>query len=99
MDNEIALKEELEDKIRYQALEITALKDENKGLKESVIIAQKQNNESLSLKEIIAVLPGNIFWKDREGRYLGCNNNIAKICNLTSPDDIIGKSDQDIFDS
>lgn len=40
---------------------------------------------------------GNLFWKDREGRYLGCNVTFANIAGLDSPDDIIGQSDRDLF--
>ena len=40
---------------------------------------------------------GNLFWKDREGRYLGCNLAFAEVAGLKCPDDIIGLSDHDLF--
>lgn len=49
------------------------------------------------LKKIILLIPGNVYWKDKEGRYLGCNNNVAKILKLSSPDDIIGKRNHELF--
>lgn len=45
------------------------------------------------LGEIIENIPVRIFWKDRECRYLGCNNAFALDAGLSAPDDIIGKDD------
>ena len=50
------------------------------------------------LEGIIAALPGNIFWEDQNNRYLGCNNQLAKISKLKSREDIIGKTHYDLFD-
>ncbi len=49
------------------------------------------------LKNIIDQTPGNLYWKDKEGRYLGCNTNFAKVAGLTSPMEIVGKTDQELF--
>jgi len=46
---------------------------------------------------IISQTVGNLYWKDREGRYLGCNETFSKMIGLPSPEDIIGKSDRDLF--
>ena len=40
---------------------------------------------------------GNLYWKDTNGYYLGCNLEFAKIAKLKSPQEIIGKSDKDLF--
>ena len=48
-------------------------------------------------KEIFNLLPGNMYWKDRNCAHLGCNNNLAKICKLKSPKDIIGKTNHDLY--
>lgn len=56
-----------------------------------------QTEEFFSLKKIIALMPGNVFWKNRNGVYFGCNNNVAKFFQLNTPDDIIGKRNQDIM--
>jgi two-component system aerobic respiration control sensor histidine kinase ArcB len=56
-------------------------------------------NKDLELfNKIIHVVPGNIYWKDREGRYLGCNDNQLKIARLSSLEDIVGKTDFDLYD-
>lgn len=39
---------------------------------------------------------GNLYWKDLEGRYLGCNLAYAKVCGLSYPEEIVGKSDYDL---
>jgi two-component system, OmpR family, aerobic respiration control sensor histidine kinase ArcB len=48
------------------------------------------------LKEIIALMPGNIYWKNRHGTYLGCNENALKLVKLSNRADLIGKTLYDI---
>jgi two-component system aerobic respiration control sensor histidine kinase ArcB len=45
------------------------------------------------LRTIVANMPGNVYWKDENSMYLGCNNNIAKTANLSSRAEILGKDD------
>jgi two-component system aerobic respiration control sensor histidine kinase ArcB len=40
---------------------------------------------------------GNLFWKDREGKYLGCNEACAKFLNLDSPTEVVGKTDAEFI--
>ncbi len=47
------------------------------------------------LSRIIAHVPHDIFWKDRDSRFLGCNPSFAKAAG-TTPEDIIGKTDYDM---
>ncbi len=44
-------------------------------------------------ENIIAYLPGNIYWKDLNGCFLGCNNNVVKLAGLTDRSEVIGKDD------
>jgi PAS domain S-box len=48
------------------------------------------------LENIIAVMPGNVYWMNREGIYLGCNDNEAQAVGLKSRFDIVGKRNIDI---
>ena len=48
------------------------------------------------LSGILNAVPQSIFWKDRNGAYLGCNETFAKAVGLESPDRIIGKTDYDL---
>ncbi len=41
-------------------------------------------------------IAGNHWWKDKNGRYLGCNKTIAKLIGLKAPEEIIGKTDFDM---
>ena len=50
-----------------------------------------------STDNILANLPGSIFWKDENSIYLGCNNKLANYLGLKSRFEIIGKSDFDLF--
>jgi len=43
------------------------------------------------LENIISLMPGHVYWINRDGYYLGCNNNQAKSSGLMSRKDIIGK--------
>lgn len=44
------------------------------------------------LESLLQFLPGNVYWKSTDGTYLGCNQGMANVLNLTSPDDIKGKT-------
>lgn len=48
------------------------------------------------LQLVLNNIPSFVFWKDTASIYLGCNMNFAKSAGLTSPDDIVGKSDYDM---
>ncbi len=57
---------------------------------------QETENRLATLENIIAVMPGNIYWMNKEGVYLGCNDNQAKAIGFSSRDEIIGKRNADI---
>jgi len=53
--------------------------------------------ESNSLLELIVnTIPQSIFWKDSNGRYLGCNTVFASAVGINDPSQIIGKTDFDL---
>lgn len=45
---------------------------------------------------ILALVPGNLYWKDKKGVLQGCNNNLAKLLGLNSCKEISNKTDYDI---
>jgi two-component system, sensor histidine kinase and response regulator len=53
---------------------------------------QAEHSEGV-LKTIMDLLPQRVFWKDRQGRYLGVNRNFKLDAGI---DDIVGKTDQDL---
>jgi PAS domain S-box-containing protein len=48
------------------------------------------------LANILDSVPQSIFWKDREGIYLGCNAVFARAVGLPSAEAIVGKTDFDL---
>ena len=63
-----------------------------------VVSRQKEAEQQASLLEqVLAVAPNHIFWKDKELRFLGGNNNFVTALGLESIDDLVGKSDYDFF--
>lgn len=55
---------------------------------EQQLLKQKQDN-------IIANMPGYIYWKNKNSEYIGCNNNLAAVSGLSDRSEIIGKTDFD----
>lgn len=60
--------------------------------------AEKQaaTEEGLSWKNLLFDVPSHIYWKDLNGKYLGCNYEHALSVGFQSPEDIIGKTDYDL---
>ena len=76
-ENQLALR------IAGTAVDVSALKEATRKAEQS---------EAL-FKTIIDLLPQRVFWKDREGRFLGFNQ---KFKTDTGLEDIIGRTDQDM---
>ena len=79
--------------------------DENEKIIEDLrkIIAT-QNNSIFQLKTLIDDLPGDVYWKDKEGTWLGLNKHcleslfkmgFIKTCN---EQEVVGKTDYQLFD-
>lgn len=47
------------------------------------------------LQKIMDTLPGAVFIKDRESRFIGCSSRFVEAAGLSSPEDMLGKSDYD----
>ena len=45
------------------------------------------------LQHVIDTVPNFVFWKDRDSRFLGCNEAFARLAGLQHPEEIIGKND------
>ncbi|MEO8400655.1 MAG: ATP-binding protein [Gammaproteobacteria bacterium] len=48
-------------------------------------------------ENFINSVPSSIYWKDKNGVYLGCNNAVIQKGNLASQEDIAGKTDYDVW--
>jgi PAS domain S-box-containing protein len=54
------------------------------------------NDLKAYMDSIINNLPGAVYWKDKEGQYLGCNKFVARMAGYNKPSDMIGKTDYDL---
>lgn len=64
-------------------------------LKKKIKALQEENN---LLKQIISHMPGNVYWKDTKGFYLGCNKQAAKLVGFKDGTEIVGKTIYDLAD-
>lgn len=62
---------------------------------ESNLTELQQENKLLQsyLDSFLDSLPGSIYWKDRDGIFLGCNQFVADMAGVANPSEVIGKSD------
>lgn len=67
----------------------------NKILQLGEEILHYKNNVN-NFQQAINCLETNIYWKDRDGYYLGCNNKIIELSGVTSIADVIGKTDYEL---
>lgn len=82
--------------ISFDISERKKIEDELKNAREQLEIINNEKTKFIDgmsyLENVLAVIPGNVYWKDRAGKYLGCNDNMARILNLPSRYDIRGKT-------
>jgi PAS domain S-box-containing protein len=83
------------------------LRDENNNIigliGTSIDITAQKQAEALELQQTVGTKDyliehsaGNLYWKDKQGRYLGCNANVSKMLNLNSAEDIVGKTSEEL---
>jgi two-component system cell cycle sensor histidine kinase/response regulator CckA len=53
-------------------------------------------NYPTMLRQVLDTIPQGVFWKDRAGIYLGCNQVLVRNLGLSSPNEIIGRTDFDL---
>jgi PAS domain S-box-containing protein len=53
--------------------------------------------EGALLEEVISHIPIYVFWKDREGRYLNCNQRFASVAGVGNRENIVGKTDYELL--
>lgn len=49
------------------------------------------------LRLVLDNIPQQVFWKDRNSIFLGCNKNWAKAAHLESPEAVVGLRDEDLL--
>lgn len=48
---------------------------------------------------LLATIPGHVYWKTKEGIFLGCSEEHAKYLGFSSAEEIIGKTNFDLIDN
>lgn len=67
------------------------------GISVDITHAKQEIDDKLNMLEnIIAMMPGHVYWIDREGSILGCNDQQARSAGLKSRKDAIGKYNRDL---
>lgn len=72
------------------SVDITDLKKQQDELESKI------EQVDLPLEHILAHMPGHVYWKNKNGVYLGCNDSQAKTLGLSFGRDVIGKTDFDL---
>ena len=78
------------------SLDITAQKEAERIKFEN----EKQQtvlNEQRKTMQLIDLVNASIYWKDKDGKYLGCNKYVLNMDGLTSREEILGKSVYDLL--
>jgi len=59
-------------------------------------VAETLHESQQMLQLVMNGIPQAIFWKDRDLVYLGCNPVFARHAGLSSPEEVVGKTDYDL---
>jgi signal transduction histidine kinase len=62
----------------------------NSEKKEESTLVQSLRDKIAELDTILALMPGHVYWMNREGFYLGCNNAVSNFLKLNSREEIVG---------
>ena len=72
--------------------ELSALRKQNQSLLQKLAVLDDKEEEIWRLTQIISALPGNVYWKDRNGAYLGFNENCKRMLQMTTDQPLLGKT-------
>lgn len=60
------------------------------------LLEAKLRSQKHFFESILSIMPGHIYWLDKDNRYLGCNMQQAYDAGLSSSSDIVGKKNIDL---
>ena len=63
---------------------------------EDISEIESLRQQAQMLSDIVMKVPGFVFWKNTELKFMGCNNNFAKQVGLNHPNEIVGLTDHDL---
>ncbi|HVY53409.1 MAG TPA: PAS domain-containing protein [Gammaproteobacteria bacterium] len=61
-------------------------------------LIEKLKEEVCYLDNILALMPGYVYWLDSNNVFLGCNNMLVELFNIDSREQIVGKNNFDFLD-
>jgi PAS domain S-box-containing protein len=67
-----------------------------KGIQRRKLTEAALRNSQAMLNLVLDTVPQAIYWKDRDGRYLGCNRVFAGLVGLRDDERIVGKTNFDL---
>lgn len=76
-------------------LEAANLSLQNEIVERKRVEAALRDSQQI-LQLVIDNIPQLIFWKDHNSNFFGCNQKMAQIAGLNSPEEIVGKSNNDL---
>jgi two-component system NtrC family sensor kinase len=91
------INEELERKVEARTAAFRhAIGQLHTEIAERKTVEEQLRHSQEMLQQVMDNIPQLIAWKDRNSVYLGCNQNMARVVGLSSPEEIIGKIDYDL---
>ncbi|MBP0030187.1 PAS domain S-box protein [Roseofilum sp. Guam] len=92
------LNAELEQRVQERTAQ---LQEVNEQLRQEIGDRHHAQEELRRSKQLLQLVMDNIpqfiVWKDLHSMYLGCNRNFAQLAGLSTPEEIVGKTDYDLF--
>ncbi|MFX1567653.1 MAG: PAS domain S-box protein [Promethearchaeota archaeon] len=67
-----------------------------KNITETKNILEDLNRSKQMFQLVLDNIPQFIFWKDKDSKFLGCNENFARVAGVGTAEKIVGKYDQDL---
>jgi two-component system, NtrC family, sensor kinase len=108
--SEVTTERQLMEKSLKQAYEVLAAdgSERNAELTRANVILQAEvaecrqamtalRDRNRLLQLVLDSLPQTIFWKDRNSVYQGCNQSFAEDAGVSTPEQIVGKTDYDLL--
>jgi PAS domain S-box-containing protein len=73
-----------------------ALADARTEVASRKVVEEQLRQAQSMLAQVLDSIPQTVFWKDREGVYLGCNRSFANTVGFDDAFEIVGKTDYDV---
>jgi PAS domain S-box-containing protein len=78
------------------------MRGKKRGKNSLLPLSQIEGSKKISMIEdyletLATGMPGNLYWKNKEGQYLGCNQNLLKTLGFKDSSDMVGKTDEELW--